>query len=1740
MSTKWTSRIAASGVALFTATPTLAQLVVTMEPRSKTSVRTLSSHRFAAVAALAALTLACPPAQAEPAFKFMPGEVLVKLRPAPQGRPRPAANTPANELLPGAVHQTRLTEDGWEILRLPTELTVDQALARLGDKSEVEAAEPNIRYPFLDAADPGPMASTATGPVPHTAATAAPPPDDPLYPRLYGLHRIGAPDAWQYTRGTNTVVIAVFDTGVDYTHPELAPNMWHNPEEIPGNRIDDDRNGFIDDVYGANVVDGSGDPMDSQGHGTHVAGTIAAAGNNHLGVVGVNWNVLILAVRVARNHDGAFTGDLVRGLDYLTALKRRGVNLVAVNHSWGGPWPGAALSEAFARLSAAGVINVIAAGNARNDHARVPSFPSEFNFPGILSVAATGPGDHLTSFTEFSRYTVDVAAPGLDVWSTLPRQRYGAWSGTSMAAPHVTGAIGLLYALRPDLQPEEVRRLLMATVDPLPDFDRNRVRSGGRIHVGRAAQWLVEGKPLPQSPPASPLPALRMTAVSRTSDGFEAQGHTRNPGVSDDGRFVVFLSQATNLVPTEGRAYQQVFLADRQTGSIRRISQAPNGTPGIGNSSEPVISGDGRVVVFATAARNLLPGETTVPGGVFVWDRTTATLERANRPDPGQPEGTGTSPSVSRDGRRIVFATSIPLVAGDTNNLQDIYLRDRDSGTLQVLSVTPTGASSSGSSITPMISADGLHVAFTSSSPDLVEDDTNGVTDVFVRDLESGTTERVSVGKGGRQADGMSNEPRISSDGSRVAFQSNAGNLDPDATGGTTQVFLRSRRDAVTLLVSLSPDRNPLTGSPTLDAISADGRWVLFRCSSPRLPPFPSQSAARLFAYDVGADDVVALAYSDAGEPALRPPTWMGISEPLVHGGTISPDGRFVAFSSVAWNLAPGDGNRLSDVFLLDRQTTSIDLAIALAGSHSEVGRGLVGPDLPQLLNHSRSDGADTELEVRVINRGPVPVRPILQAEIGPDPAEIRWPPGTTASTIDPIAPFPPGPNVVRLPTLDPGASLLFSVTLPHDPGNDSMTRLRLAAYHADDGTHPSATSDRVTAMVTTPLQAPGLEWVSRDLNAAPLNQHAEAVSASADGSKVVFQSFADTVVQGDANESQDVFLRDRTTGQARVVSSRTSIANATDWSESPQISGDGRLVVFASWANNLGADANNTEDIFLKDLVTGRIDLVNRRGGVYGNFASEGPRISADGRFIAYHSHATALATNDNNGEADIFLYEVETRTTRLLSLTPEGTPANGDSSNPVLSADGRFVLFLSHADNLTAIPDTNRSQDVFLWDAATGSVELLSVGAAGAASGESTPLGLSDDGRYVILNTDAPDLPGGLTDGGFHTYLLDRTTGRFRSLHDWMPAASPPWEPGSAAISGNGEWLTLSMARTVRNLGLERLHTRVDLIRLDGGDRRTLAVGDRGPGAPLDGFSEVGLDVSPSTSPGPGRFATLLAEGREGRPFVRQAYLYDRARPAVDALAGRSPGSLRNIDPDFPDPVFRQLSVLVTPGQPRPFHLALRNTGDVEDALQLDLAPPGDGWSVELRPPANPFDPPLSLPTTFPAVPVQDAVHVSGQVTLAPGAPATPVEFVLRSASSPGVTERIRLTPLLDVDADGLADDWETTHFGNLTTASATSDGDSDGIPDEDEFQGGTDPKTANPPLQITRAEALADGRFRLAWPTVPGRLYLVETADSAATPFTRSGEPAAGSATGLEYIDTPDPEHPATLYRIRAELP
>ncbi len=393
---------------------------------------------------------------------FAPGEVIVKFAPTVSSSQATAFLADA-----GAVRIKDFRRIGATLVRLEG-MTVSEAIAAYANSPYVEYIEPNYALRLLNT------------------------PNDPDYGLLWGMNNTGqtggtadadidAPEAWHQFTGTADVIVGIIDTGIDYTHPDLAANIWTNAGEIPGNGIDDDQNGWIDDIHGWDAVNQDGDPMDDNSHGTHCAGTIGGVGNNGLGVAGVNWTVRLMALKFLDSGGGGYTDDAVECLEYAVAM-----GAILTSNSWGGGGYSQALEDAITDAHNAGQLFVAAAGNSGQDNDAFPNYPSNYDVPNVVAVGATDHDDNRvnTGFwaSSFGATTVDVGAPGLDVYSTIPGGGYAYKSGTSMATPHVAGALALLKGVFPNLPPETARLVLINSADPKPQLAGLWV-SGGRLNV---------------------------------------------------------------------------------------------------------------------------------------------------------------------------------------------------------------------------------------------------------------------------------------------------------------------------------------------------------------------------------------------------------------------------------------------------------------------------------------------------------------------------------------------------------------------------------------------------------------------------------------------------------------------------------------------------------------------------------------------------------------------------------------------------------------------------------------------------------------------------------------------------------------------------------------------------------------------------------------------------------------------------------------------------------------------------------------------------------------------------------------------------------------------------------------------------------------------------------------------------------------------------------------------------------
>jgi hypothetical protein len=770
--------------------------------------------------------------------------------------------------------------------------------------------------------------------------------------------------------------------------------------------------------------------------------------------------------------------------------------------------------------------------------------------------------------------------------------------------------------------------------------------------------------------------------------------------VSQDGRYVAFYSYASNLVAGDTNSTADVFVRDTQTGSTTRVSVDGSGVQGNRQSVEPAISANGRYVAFYSTASNLVAGDTNDTTDVFVRDIQSGSTARVSVNGTGaQGSSFSLEPTISSDGRYVAFRSYADnLVSGDTNGRTDVFVRDTLMGITTRISVAGSGVQGNHDSSKPAISADGRYVAFQSSASNLVAGDTNGAEDVFVRDTQMGTTTRVSVDASGVEGNTSSFEAAISTDGRYVAFGSRANNLVAGDTNGTEDVFVRDTLTGTTTRVSVNGSGAQGNSQSREPAISADGRYVTFNSSASNLVTGDTGNGPDVFVRDTLTGTTTRVSVDSMGMEGDHTSF-----EPA-----ISADGRHVAFTSLASNLAAGDTNGIYDVFLRDTQT-NVTAVVSVRDPSLVVATG-IGPSFN----------------------------------------------GRFANSVD-------------------GRYVAFSSYASNLVAGDTNGRADVFVRDRETGTTTLASVDR---------------------NSVQGNSDSSDAAISADGRYVAFRSRASNLVAGDSNGWDDVFVRDIQTGITTLVSANGAGEQGDGSSSGPTISPDGRYVAFQSRAGNLAVgDPDSIEDVFVRDTQTGTTRLVSTGGGgVKGDGSSSEPAISADGRHVAFQSGASNLVAGDTNAWDDVFVRDTHLGTTTRVSVNDSGVQGDSFSSEPAISANGRYVTFHSGASNLVA-GDTNGVMDVFVRDTLSRTTTRVSVDGSGAqANNASSRPAISADGRYVAFYSDASNLVAGDTNASSEVFVRDTQTGTIMRVAvdgSGVQANGASFEP---AISANGRYVAFS----------------------------------------------------------------------------------------------------------------------------------------------------------------------------------------------------------------------------------------------------------------------------------------------------------------------------------------------------------
>jgi subtilisin family serine protease len=603
---------------------------------------------------------------------YRPGSVLVRYKPTAQGLL--AQRAVSKRIARRYAHLHNLVR-----VDLPAGQSVTDAVAAFESDPAVLYAEPDY--------------------VVHASVT----PNDSQFGQLWNMRNTGqtggtsdadidAPEAWDLTTGDSDVVVAIIDTGIDYTHPDLAANVYRNEADCDADTVDDDGNGYVDDCNGIDTANDDSDPYDDNGHGTHVAGIIGAVGDNGTGVVGVNWHVRLLPCKFLDENGDGFTSDAIACLDYLADLETNGVDIVASNNSWGGDIFSQAMRDAIDLQRSHGSLFIAAAGNFAISNDVATFLPAGYTSANVISVAATHDADGLASFSNYGRHTVHLAAPGDDILSTLPTWQanpYGELSGTSMAAPHVAGVAALLKAQDPTRGWQAIRNRLLVGGDSVPGstetISQRRLNARGALTCS-GPPIRARLRPRLDAVGANPGVPFELAMLNINCNG--PAGETTvvvNPG----GEVITLRDDGSGLdkeagdgiytgtwVPADAGLYTLTF----PEGDVVNVN---NGgiVPGLvdpdpqdaGHFGFAVVAVDGTAVVSH-------PNTFGNGGAAYVYDGTTGDLLRAlENPNPGPNDGFGRSMARVGDDRVLIGAQRAPDSGTDGGAA---YLFDVSSGAL--------------------------------------------------------------------------------------------------------------------------------------------------------------------------------------------------------------------------------------------------------------------------------------------------------------------------------------------------------------------------------------------------------------------------------------------------------------------------------------------------------------------------------------------------------------------------------------------------------------------------------------------------------------------------------------------------------------------------------------------------------------------------------------------------------------------------------------------------------------------------------------------------------------------------------------------------------------------------------------------------------------------------------------------------------------------------------------------------
>lgn len=798
------------------------------------------------------------------------------------------------------------------------------------------------------------------------------------------------------------------------------------------------------------------------------------------------------------------------------------------------------------------------------------------------------------------------------------------------------------------------------------------------------------------------LSALQVNAeipklISKAPDpyyfGMMSSDSTFTCNWSANGNFIAYSSESNNLIANDNNATNDIFVFRPSNGQLKRLSQNSAGIGGDGYSQWPSFSSNGEYLVFRSDATNLVANDTNNKGDIFRYNTLNNVIERASLDSNGQelPLGTQSSiPSISSDGNLVLFFTNESLDLIDTNNHSDAYIRNMTTGELTLVTIGSTGNVGDADTYAAAMSGDGSIIAFESIATDLVSGDDNGVSDLFIRDTIAGTTTRV-LGTGGSQGGFSVDVYDISEDGTQVLFGTFSNNYVLNDTNDSTDLFVYNTQSGIIERVSVDSMGNEANGA--------------------------SQTAQ------------------------------------------MDASGRYITFESKATNLDPNDSTSLKDVFLHDRQTGVTQLVnYTRLNNHQDSLISAVSPCIAAQSNM---------IKIGFRSAHPMDFDEDIYGLYDIFARNMNNNTTTRITNADLGGPYPVHAGVKS--SLDPSSSntgryIAFSTNAQNLGFDPSLLE-------------PDKNLDLIQSQIIRLDQQTGLVTpISLNISGKYSNSSSDEPSINSSGTLIGYSSYATDLVADDTNNLKDIFVSE-VSGQTYRVNVASDGSESNGLSIHPAIASQSRIIAFESSATNLVTnDNNNRSDIFIHELdsaVTERVSISTL--GVESDQHSRSPAISQDGRYVVFENSSDVLVTGDTNNSQDIFMRDRQTNETVLVSLDDAGIQANGGSSHPDISANGRYVVFQTSANNLVQ-DDTNAQQDIYRKDMQTGQIERISLDISGAqfSNVDSIMPKMSSNGQFVAFITETPlsdpnkNYSKGVSNQVFNVYVRDLAKQMTRKLSD------------------------------------------------------------------------------------------------------------------------------------------------------------------------------------------------------------------------------------------------------------------------------------------------------------------------------------------------------------------------------------